>query len=307
MKCRITAIVYSEAFLKDDIEIDYGKYHIKFIKGENNKLCIIQVIRSIGANSGDLPKFETNYYGIGKHKVTSFKNDIYNETVELLKYIESIGSYWLGIHRILTGNLKIEYIPENIKEEKEISLYEITEDEGKFKRTKFLVNESDLKNLLDRKQELKHLTIPFSFYREGINEYNTNKFINAFYNFYFFIEGLYSNGKWRSNLVVREYLKSEHIRLSVSEIINTLKNDGEYYKEYILIKRYLEEENLQFDIKGIVTLIVNFRGNLHHFYMKSSKTKGHPLNQEEFRIISFLLLYLCVLLIIKLNKDLYPK
>jgi hypothetical protein len=53
-------------------------------------------------------------------------------------------------------------------------------------------------------------------------------------------------------------------------------------------------ENLNFDEEGIISLIVQVRGNLHHYSQKSSKKKGTPFNQRDFETMAYLLMTICL-------------
>jgi hypothetical protein len=57
----------------------------------------------------------------------------------------------------------------------------------------------------------RDLSETMAFCREGISDINTFRYITAFFSFYFVIEGLYANGKWRLNEVTAEYLKSDPV------------------------------------------------------------------------------------------------
>ena len=60
-----------------------------------------------------------------------------------------------------------------------------------------------------------------SFWREGSNDFEEGHFINAFYNFYFVLEGMYADGKFKTDPVVAEFKKSAELRQSLGRFVNT--------------------------------------------------------------------------------------
>ncbi|POZ87766.1 MULTISPECIES: hypothetical protein [Petrotoga] len=144
-----------------------------------------------------------------------------------------------------------------------------------------------------KKEIYEHLIIPLSFYQEGRNEFELKRYINAYYNFYFYLEDLYGNGKTKNYQIRREFLKSNQLKEAVSKTIEEFKN-GPSKKHYKNLKSFLKLESCSYDIEGVISLIVKVRGNLHHFSQKSSKKLGHPFNQKDFETMAFLLMSICV-------------
>jgi hypothetical protein len=52
-----------------------------------------------------------------------------------------------------------------------------------------------LSELIDVKDRYSSMIVLIAFFREGKNDYIEQKFINAFFNFYFVLEGMFGNGK----------------------------------------------------------------------------------------------------------------
>jgi hypothetical protein len=119
---------------------------------------------------------------------------------------------------------------------------------------------------------------------------------------------LYGKGKTKNYLVKKEFLKSIHINYAINQVINDLLYDSEIHSRYYLkIVYFLKEANLGFSKEGVIKLIINLRGNLHHFSMKNIAKSGHPFNREEFKSIAFLLMHLCISLINQLERDGFPR
>ena len=131
-----------------------------------------------------------------------------------------------------------------------------------------------------------------SFYREGHNEYKLSRYINAFYNFYFIIEGLFANGKFKTNDVIREYLASPVLVPIVQEFLD--KVGSNYDPNESATREQLEAELKTRDqpitTDAVIKLIVKKRGELHHFNIDSSKQQGTPFNHSDYKMLAFMTL-----------------
>jgi hypothetical protein len=136
---------------------------------------------------------------------------------------------------------------------------------------------------------LRPLTPLMSFYREGMNEYRLGRYINAFFSFYFIIEGLFANGKSRTNEVIAEYSTSAVLGSFVDTIINRVGSNNN--EDEGMTKGQLDAElqtrSQPFTSEGLVRLIVKKRGELHHFSIGSSRQQGTPLNNVDYKAITF--------------------
>jgi hypothetical protein len=135
------------------------------------------------------------------------------------------------------------------------------------------------------------MIIPKSFFREGINDCQSFRYINAFYNFYFIIEDLYGNGKNKNAAVMHELETSEDFKSFVQWMLEDIRAHRKHYKN---INIHLKEMHENYDVEGIIHLLVHMRGRLHHFSGKSSLLQGNPFNQNTFQTIAYLAMGLAV-------------
>lgn len=252
------------------------------------------------AISRKIEKFEDDLPNFSKIKngeyhlyipVSSFHDDI----IELAKHIESLGSFWFSIRKINWEEPEIIFIPENEEEKRIIEKRGVNNFKSfqKYRPSLIEMNPRVLKEVIENQEMYEHLVIPLSFYREGRNEYIQKRYINAFYNFYFFLEDLYGNGKTKNKQIREEFLKSRHLTYAVKQTIREFK-EGPRKNHIENLKKFLKLENCSLDLEGVIFLIVKVRGNLHHFSQKSSKKMGHPFNQKDFETMAFLLMSLCL-------------
>lgn len=124
--------------------------------------------------------------------------------------------------------------------------------------------------------------------RKAKAEYSAARYIGAFFNSYFIIEGLFGNGKWKTDAVIAELLKSSVFTGFVQQFLDeTAKNDnlGDGMTKAQL-EAELKTRDQPYTTEGLIGLIVKKRGELHHFSIGSSKAQGTPLNNADYKRIA---------------------
>lgn len=223
-------------------------------------------------------------------------NHFHEDIINLLQHIESLGSFWLGIKKIYWDNPISTWIPENKEEEKffkeggTINNYSFNK---KYKPNIVEFNPEILRQIIDNRNFYKHLVIPLSFYREGKNEFESERYIQSFYNFYFYLEDLYGNGKTKNHQIENEFLNSKQFVEAVEETLVLFGVNG-YEKHFIKLQELLSAKKYSYDALSVIKLIVSVRGNLHHFSRKSTLQLGHYFNQEKFETMAFFLMSICL-------------
>ncbi len=131
------------------------------------------------------------------------------------------------------------------------------------------------------------LTLPKAFLREGMNEFSNFRYIQAFYNFFFVIEGFYSQGKSAEKEVLKAFASSPELT-HVTEWAFDQSCQDERHKANLL--GHLQEEHCQQNPAGIQKMILRARGRLHHFPGSGRRRGVTPFSQAEFESVSWLLM-----------------
>jgi len=125
-----------------------------------------------------------------------------------------------------------------------------------------------------------------TFYQRGAADARAHRYIEAFYNFFFFLEYIFGNGKSGRKATVAEFLSQKLLVDTVEKVV----------KE----KAFAEITSRQFVVKvcgmsteDILMYIVDTRGTLHH-PNKNRSTNWHPERQREFDEIATLLQFVCL-------------
>jgi hypothetical protein len=128
------------------------------------------------------------------------------------------------------------------------------------------------------------LVIIESFWREGENDWVSGKFINAFFNFYFVLEGLYGQRNTKNRLVKKAFLASEELKTSIQAF---LVDQHAMDPLTQLVKMVNVGDRLP-TAEELVGLLVSTRGTLHHFQNNPNRRQGSPLVHDEYHGIAYL-------------------
>jgi hypothetical protein len=132
------------------------------------------------------------------------------------------------------------------------------------------------------------IVVAQSFWRQGESDLDEGKFVNAFFNYYFVLEGLYGNGKTKNYQVLEEFKKSGELRDSIERHLSEKQPMQFIYQ----VKAMLDRRRKRPDADGFLSLLVWTRGDLHHFANNPNKTSGSPLTHKEYEGIAMLARFL---------------
>lgn len=215
--------------------------------------------------------------------------DEYYELLGDFQELESVLSYEThgSLKNIAWDSRNEIWIPETNEKEKSIQItgLKINKPEALEK----ILTAERFMQLISTKCKYSSLIILKAFFREGLNEFYSARYINAFYNFYFILEDVYCNGKHRFNKVTQLLNNSSEFTGIVNMMISKEMGEEKYFKN---IQKLCAEENEKYDVTGLIRLIVKIRGRLHHFSSKNSKRTGTPFTHDIFEGITFLLMAL---------------
>jgi hypothetical protein len=134
----------------------------------------------------------------------------------------------------------------------------------------------------------RSIVVAQSFWRQGESDLDEGKFINAFFNYYFALEGLYGNGKTKNYQVLEEFKRSAELRESIERHLSEKQPMQFIYQ----VKAMLDRRKKGPDADGLLSLLVWTRGDLHHFANNPNKVGGSPLSHEGYEGIAMLARYL---------------
>jgi hypothetical protein len=207
------------------------------------------------------------------------------ELIHEMQQIESLLSFnTLGsLKSIKWDDPYDRYIPENDDEKRQIQVLAFNLRREHIEHP-YIVEENKLREMLDTKDRYSSIIVPQSFFRQGYNDFNSKRYINAFYNFYFILEDIYGKGKTRNKDIEYAFSISTEFRAIVDWMLKGLEEDKEHKCK---LKEFCKEEGVEYNAIGVIELLRKVRGHLHHYSRRSTKHLGTPFNQEEFECIAY--------------------
>jgi len=141
--------------------------------------------------------------------------------------------------------------------------------------------------------------VPLAFYREGKNEFRRFRYVQAFVNSYFMIEGLFGGG--RPDYRVRELFGAAPTLVNAAgEAADYLRGQPKHWEG---VRLALPSAEYPLDANGVLDLLVDCRGVLHYLSPRDSRPKAHPHNQKTFESVAFIAMSVCVKLMPSLIAD----
>lgn len=277
------------------LNVNWPPYHLTFESDENGAVISVSVEVAVQDYKALLPTYDSSQELI----ILKYpENPVHADLLALLQYLESVGAFWFSVHEVNWEAAEFDWVPENDSETSELAVWNFRLDQ-KYASETTQIDESYVKTLLYRRPLHEALTVPLAFYREGKNEFRRFRYIQAFVNFYFMIEGLFGGG--RPNYRVREQFGAAPTLVKAAgEAADYLRGQAKHWNG---VRQALPSANYVLDANGILDLLVDCRGVLHHFSTRDSRPKAHPHNQRTFESVAFIAMSVCIKLIPYLIAD----
>ena len=219
------------------------------------------------------------------HINAAFDKELYNDIISSIQCIESTVSVLMPLESINWGSPLLNVIFEHDNEKPPADWAPLLD----MKRGR-----GEIQNLSGKDEAFLALAVVskvyrplvdiLSFYREGNNELAEAKFINAFYNYYFVLEGLYGNGKTKNQQVLEAFRSNGDLREHLERHLRE-KHD---IRHICQVKAMLDRIKKKPCFEDLMHLLVHTRGDLHHFINNPKRPQPSPLNHEDFEGITFL-------------------
>jgi hypothetical protein len=225
----------------------------------------------------------------------NFEQHIYLKLIQELQTLESVLALGGNIKRIYWNKAIFEYYPETEAELERIKVrpafffaHEVPVD------MPVTIPLEQLAEFVRHTSILRPLNVPMSFYREAKMEYSGQRYINCFNNSYYIIEGLFGDGKWRKDAIVEKLTKSPVFLGFAQKVFDDIaaNDDIENGTTKDMLLAELKAFNQPFTVDGLITLLVETRGKLHHFSIKNTQVQGTPFNHYDFKRIALIALQL---------------
>jgi hypothetical protein len=303
MIVKIETEIFGVFSIENDMMIKHHPFEINVRYDQETSQYLISISKREINYSSYLPKVE-----IIDKKITRIEypsQEFLDEQIQILKHIETFGAIDMNIERINWQNCSIEWIPETPDEEKilQIRKYQRNLD---YDLKRKILSQDWLFQTVVHKRQLEHLTLPFAFFREGVNFFHKFQYQNSFINFYLMLEGFFSDGKhYRNEQIKRDFKNAEILNYSINKALESIEQlNGKHYDWLINIcKTY----NKKVNIDGVIHLLVEQRGSLSHFSLASSKEQKNLFTDKDYESLAYFTMTICIYAIIRLRLEPFHK
>lgn len=205
-----------------------------------------------------------------------------------------------GMNEINLSYPEISWIPECEDEKAKINIPKYRVDTNKEKPLSELLPSDIMARALIAAYDSFEWQIPFTFYRKAMTDYKNGWFLEACYDYYFLLEYLFADGKFKTNEVKRNFINAQDLQISIQQFLQD--QDALTYIKTISQKKYnnIIKDKTSEEISGF---FVKLRGEIHH---QSNKNKRgwHPARQQDFKFEAELFANVCFNLMMKVANDL---
>ena len=147
--------------------------------------------------------------------------DLYEALTHDLQELESLLAFSFNLNKVHWEHPREERIAERPEERG----FQFHMEPGAYTEARIPITEEDLTSLLNNKRLLSPLTVVKSFWREARNSYNASRYISAFVNSFFILEGLYANGEFVKNEICRQFLASAAFADSITRVFAMVQQE----------------------------------------------------------------------------------
>jgi hypothetical protein len=280
MKCKVDS---TTEIGKEPLQVTVDGTEFTLVPSEDGLLSELTVIVGLDNTNGFISHVEP-----GGAVTVDYDKQISDKLIDMIQYLEASLSFRYGVKKISWEERETFFIPESEEEQKKLDVMSYSLRHYYPEQQRIKLTADTFKEIIQRKSKDESLKIVMLFHREGIREFHVSRYIQAYYNFYFILEDMYAQGKTNRTQITNNFKSNQTLRTIIQEVLDTaIKPYGNHLQS---IQNFLHEEHLTFSIDGIIELIVQVRGNLHHYSGKSTKKIGTPLNQSHFETMAFLLM-----------------
>lgn len=217
--------------------------------------------------------------------------DLYASAIRHLQALESnlsFGYVSAAVTRIQWDEPTLDLIPENAEEEALINAWSIRVQQS-YPELPAMMLEEEFQTMVEGAPAYEELVVSKAFYREGKNEFRKRRYVQAFYNFYFVIEGLFADGRFKETEVMRVFRDSKELQAATKITLATLAKDA---KQWSRMQGALGDRGFALDSEGMWRFLFRTRGELHHYFRGSSRQHGTPFANDKFETSALLALLL---------------
>lgn len=274
----MTCAVEGTVKLPKSVDAVDGEYQYTFVADDQCRLSAIVLVAPV-----DRPdRFWSAVVPPSGDEVATITiemdDDLTSAMKSRLQALESHLAFRLPIERIRWDSAHFEVLSETPEERRRQPALSIQVDLASARRDDVEATDRQLRVAVGACTRFPDLTPYLAFIREGNNDFFRFRFINAFYNFYFVLEGLFSGGRWRNHEVASAFVQSESFPKIVEACLRFMREERMLLYERLLTE--IGSTTASPTVEDVATFLVKQRGALHHFSNPTAERSPTPFAHD---------------------------
>jgi hypothetical protein len=184
-----------------------------------------------------------------------------------------------GVNTIDLNSPLQEWLPESKEDKEKLKLFNFKSKRGEIDVSKL---PSILFDIIARTvisaDDIADIESQLAFCRKGIIDRHEERYIEAIYDFYFFLESLFAQGKTKNHRVKEEFKQSKELRECIEDVLKKPHEIISPRREDL--HRFMKKYG-GMSVDDIIEHIVDLRGFLHHHTPKR-KNAWHPEEHQRY-------------------------
>jgi hypothetical protein len=256
--------------------VSWGRYQLEFRTSAERVDAIVVTVRVLESDEWAPPKVTLKPTPGVAANIDVGSPPLHAEVDELLRTLQGLLGFFSHIE-IDFARPTILWEPESDEERAAMQLHSIAKNTEKsdLMQPTELAYDLIVRCVLST-EATSHFEVPLSFLRKGNQDIYNERYIEAIYSLYFFLETLFAPG-FSNPRQVKEKLKQA---LPIRDGLAHIRGTG--WRGPGLIPTGFLELSLQSDEK-IIDHLVDLRGDLHHHALPKKTGNWHPNKQDRFR------------------------
>jgi hypothetical protein len=274
VRCKFTFKVTGTLNLAEAFPIDTKFYRYEFIR---DKSLLTHLVVSVSApDKNDWPSVIPNPAPGMKYEFRFSTPSLPFVQAEV-RTLQGVLSMY-GIREIDIDGPLIEWVSENDEERSQLAMNNFKRSSQQIDPHNFPPTPFDIvaRSVLTANQ-MSEIDIPVNFFRRGCGDLVNRQYISAIYSFYFVLETLYANGKFKTAAVLQEFKASQDLRAAVQLVIS---DPGPLFTMNKMTLPEFEAGYRAVTIDQFIERMIKVRGFLHHHTLKR-RGMWHPEEQQK--------------------------
>jgi hypothetical protein len=285
MKYALECEVESTMKITADVKASIDNRDVVLITDENGVLSRIRLVAVVPDPSTCRSWYEVDNETSGLRVYYERDHELHDSMIASLQALESGLAFTCPVHRIRWHSARFEFIPETEEESVQIKVPHLHIRPGADQAEQVTAMEIPAfvygMHIADKCRDILG---PLSFYREGLNALRRFRNIQAFFHFYFVLEGLYGSGQYETKKVKQAFARSK-ILTSVIDLCIHQGFPTPFHGKNQTIEQMIQGLSKTANLDGVLHLMVRSRGQLHHF-LNPAKSLGTPLTDDQYECLA---------------------